>query len=306
MRHLLTLTDVSTAEIHGIFQLADRLKDDYERGHREPRFPGHVMALLFAKPSLRTRVSFEAAMAHLGGHSLYLGKEVGWGERESDADFSRVLSCYADIIVCRTVDHDSVERLALESRCPVINGLTSVEHPCQALADLYTLRQQIQRLEQATLTYIGDGNNVARSLAVACCHFNVRFAMAAPPGYQLSEALVAQLKRQFPDARLFLTDDPAEAVRDANVVYTDVWSSMGQEAEQEERRRAFAQYQVNKGLMDKAPKDARFMHCLPAHRGEEVTNDVIDGPRSAVIQQAANRLHVQKGIVAWLLDEARR
>jgi ornithine carbamoyltransferase len=261
------------------------------------------MALLFDKPSLRTRVSFESCMTHLGGATQFLGAEVGWGRRESIADFAGVLGQYVDVIVCRTNHHKRVEELAKYSACPVINGLTDQDHPCQALADLFTLREIRGELSGRTLAYVGDANNVARSLAAACAKLSVNFTIASPEGYQLDDAFVAAVEKDTPSAQITRTDDPAAAVKNADAVYTDVWTSMGQEAEQAQRRSAFAAYQVNGALMAKAPKKAIFLHCLPACRGEEVTDEVIDGPQSRVLQQAANRLHAQKGLLAWLLNE---
>jgi len=303
MRHLLTLFDLTAAEIGEIFQIAQELKDKFQQGIREPILSECVMGLLFEKPSLRTRVSFEAGMTHLGGTCHFLGSDVGWGTRESLKDFTEVLSQYVDVIVCRTRDHSQVEQLATYSTCPVINGLTSDGHPCQALTDLFTLRELHGSLEGRSLAYIGDGNNVARSLAVACAKLHVKFSIAAPQKYQLNGQFMKRLKREYPDVDVRVTDDPQAAVEDASCVYTDVWASMGQEAESQQRRRDFAAYQVNASLMSLAPAAARFLHCLPAHRGEEVTDDVIDGPQSAVVQQAANRMHVQKGILVWLLTK---
>jgi ornithine carbamoyltransferase len=301
MRHLLTLADLKGGEIERIFAITEDLKTKYQNGLREPLLPGRVMALLFEKPSLRTRVSFEAGIINLGGHSLFLGDDVGWGSRESMADFGRVLSEYADVVVVRTKSHEKLVDLAQFCRCSVINGLTDYDHPCQALADLYTLRELSGTLTGQTLAFIGDGNNVARSLAMGCGKSGMRFAIAAPAKYQFDDTFLAALKREAPDLELVVTTDPCEAVQDASAVYTDVWTSMGQEAESDVRRKVFADYQVNAKLMSHAPADAYFMHCLPAHRGEEVTDEVIDGPASIVVAQAANRLHAQKGILAWLL-----
>jgi len=301
MRHLISLADLTGGEIERIFAITEDLKSKYESGLREPLLPGRVMALLFEKPSLRTRVSFEAGMINLGGNSLFLGDDVGWGSRESIADFGRVLSEYVDVIVVRTKSHERIVELSGFCNCSVINGLTDHEHPCQALADLYTLSELAGPLEGQTLAYVGDGNNVARSLAIGCGKTGMRFAMAAPKNYQFDDKFLKLLKRETPALDLLVTDDPCEAVRDAAAVYTDVWASMGQEAEAEARRRDFAAFQVNRKLMASAPKEALFMHCLPAHRGEEVTDEVIDGPKSIVVQQATNRLHAQKGILAWLL-----
>lgn len=303
MRHLLTISDLSRAEIERIFAITKDLKARFESGLREPLLPGRVMALLFEHPSLRTRVSFEAAMCHLGGNSLFLGGDVGWGSRESIADFGRVLSQYVDVIVVRAKGHAHVEELARYSAsCSVVNGLTDFEHPCQALADLYTLRELTGgNLPDATLAYVGDCNNVARSLAEGCAKLGVRMNIASPEGYRFDERFIESLHQRSPQAEVKLINDPAEAVREATAVYTDVWASMGQEAESAKRRAVFAPYQVNAELIAKAPQDCYFMHCLPAHRGEEVTDDVIDSPRSVVVQEAGNRMHVQKGVLAWLL-----
>jgi ornithine carbamoyltransferase len=301
MRHLITLAELTTAEIERIFAITQDLKEKYERGIREPLLPGRVMALLFEKPSLRTRVSFEAGMINLGGGSLFLGADVGWGSRESVADFARVLGEYVDVVVVRANQHQTVVDLARHCGCSVINGLTDEAHPCQALADLYTLRELIGSLDGQTLAYVGDANNVARSLAVGCGKLGMKLAMAAPQGYQFPQKFLDFLKRETPDLKLTTSTDPAKAVKKAAAVYTDVWASMGQESEADARRAAFADYQVNANLMAQAPSDAVFMHCLPAHRGEEVTDEVIDGENSVVVRQAANRMHAQKGVLAWML-----
>lgn len=301
MRHLLSCFDLSTAEINRIFAIAEDLKSKHAEGLREPLFPGRVLALLFEKPSLRTRVSFEAGMAHLGGSTLFLGEDVGWGKRESTADFARVLSQYVDIVVCRAKSHDRVEQLAQYCTCPVINGLTDRSHPCQALADLFTLREIHGPLKGRRLAYVGDANNVARSLAIVCGRLGVEMAIASPPGYEFDEDFTKQVEQQFGSDCLVLAAKPEDAVDGACAVYTDVWASMGQEQEKDKRCRDFASYQVSAALMSHAPADAVFLHCLPARRGEEVTDEVMDSPQSAVIQQAANRMHVQKAIIAWLL-----
>ena len=301
MRHVLTLLELSTAEIQRVFEISKELKDKLASGIREPLLPGWVMALLFEKQSLRTRVSFETAMAHLGGASLFLGADVGWGKRESTADFAGVLGQYVDVVVCRTFAHAAIEELTRFSTCPVINGLTDFAHPCQALADLFTLDEIHGPLEGKRLAYVGDANNVARSLAICCGKLGVEFAIASPEEYQFQPSFLEQLAREVPSAKVLQTTDPRKAVRGAIGVYTDVWTSMGQEAEREARKQAFAAYQVNAGLMEQSPEGAVFLHCLPAHRGEEVTDEVIDGHYSAVVVQAANRMHVQKGLLAWLL-----
>lgn len=301
MRHLITLTDLASAEIERIFAITADLKAKHAQGIREALLPGRVIGMIFEKPSLRTRVSFEAGMTQLGGGSLFLGSDVGFGARESIPDFARVLSQYVDGVVIRANRHQTVVELAQHSTCPVINGLTDYAHPCQALADLFTLRELVGRLNGLTLAYVGDANNVARSLAEGCGRLGMRIVLATPKGYQFSADEIDRFRREIPSLDLTVCDNPAKGVKGAVAVYTDVWASMGQEAEAPRRRAEFAAYQVNAALMKHAPQ-AYFMHCLPAHRGEEVTDDVIDGPNSLVVQQAANRLHVQKGILAWLLS----
>jgi ornithine carbamoyltransferase len=301
MRHLVTLADLSAAEISRIFSITEDLKSKFAHGLREPLLPGRVLALLFEKQSLRTRVSFEAGMAHLGGSSIMLDENAGFGKRESVADFARVLSEMVDVIVVRAQRHATVVQIAQHAACAVINGLTDLAHPCQVLADLYTVQEHCGQLAGRKLAWVGDGNNVARSLVEGCGHMGVQLVICTPPGYELDAEFVTQARREFSDLDLSTTADPREAVRDADAVYTDVWTSMGQESERDQRRRDFAAYQVNAQLMAGAPNDALFLHCLPAHRGEEVTDEVIDSPQSVVLAQAANRLHVQKGILVWLL-----
>ena len=301
MRHLLSIAELTAEEIQRIFALSEDLKAKFLQGIREPLLPGRVMALLFEKQSLRTRVSFQAGMAHLGGTSLMLGEDAGFGKRESVADFVRVLSEMVDVIVIRSKSHETVIDVAAHYACSVINGLTDRSHPCQALADLFTLQECRGTLADARLAWVGDANNVARSLVYACGRLGVAVSIAAPVGYQFNETEVARMRSACPGLDLVITDDPHAAVRDASAIYTDVWASMGQEAEQAQRRRDFAKHQVNEALMQPAPDDAVFMHCLPAKRGEEVTDGVIDSPQSVVVQQAANRMHVQKGILTWLL-----
>jgi ornithine carbamoyltransferase len=301
MRHLLTLSDVSAAEISRIFSITEDLKSKFAQGLREPLLPGRVLALLFEKQSLRTRVSFESGIAQLGGGSVMLGEDVGFGKRESVADFARVLTEMVDVLVVRAKRHSTVVEIAQYAACSVINGLTDLAHPCQVLADLYTLQEHYGQLAGSRLVWVGDGNNVARSLVEGCGHMGVKLVVCTPPGYELDEEFVSHARRAFPRLDLTTTHDPQTAVRDASAVYTDVWASMGQESERDQRRRDFADYQVNAQLMAGAPSDALFLHCLPAHRGEEVTDDVIDSPQSVVVAQAANRMHVQKGVLVWLL-----
>ena len=301
MRHVVSLFDLSAAEIEAIFAITHDLKAKHAAGLREAILPGRVVALLFEKPSLRTRVSFEAGISHLGGNSLFLGNEVGFNARESLADFGRVISQYVDAIVVRAFRHDTVVELARHCTCAVINGLTDYTHPCQGLADLFTLRELLGKFPGHRVAYVGDANNVARSLAIGCARLDLPLAVAAPKGYGFDEPFLKRLRGEEPSAQLTLTEDPAEAVRGASAVYTDVWTSMGQEAESQRRLKDFAGFQVDAQLMSLASPDAYFMHCLPAHRGEEVAAEVIDGPQSIVVEQAANRMHVQKGVLTWLL-----
>jgi ornithine carbamoyltransferase len=304
MRHLLSLAAVTTDEISRIFAIAEDLKSKYRDGVRESLLPGRVMALLFEKPSLRTRVSFQAGMTHLGGSSMMLGDDVGFGKRERADDFARVLSELVDLIVWRSKRHETVLEFAQHATCPVINGLTDRAHPCQALADLFTLRECTGTLEGMKLAWVGDANNVARSLAWGCARMGVHFAIATPEGYEFESSLPGELQREHPGMQWTATHDPQEAVRDAHCVYTDVWASMGQEGQQQQRLRDFAAYQVTGELMREACPDAVFMHCLPARRGEEVTDEVMDSPASVIVQQAGNRMHVQKGIIMWLLGQS--
>ena len=261
-----------------------------------------MVTLIFEKPSLRTRNSFEAAAIQLGGGSVFLTtQDAGLNGRESLSDVARVLSSYSDVLVMRTFSQTLIEEFARLSRCPVINGLSDDLHPCQALTDLFTIRETFGRLSGLKLVYIGDGNNVATSLAMAAAYVGMPATFCSPEGYQLPKSLLAEVKARIPDADVTLTADPAAAVKDADIVYTDVWASMGQEAQAAERQKIFAPYQVNARLLAKAPKSARFMHDLPAKRGLEVTDDVMDGPQSIVFTQAENRMHLAKGLLIWLL-----
>ena len=300
-RHVIVPEDLTASEVEAVFAISRDLQEKHEAGRRDALLPGRVLALVFEKPSLRTRVSFQAAMAHLGGTSLFMGADTGFASsREGIADFGRVLSEYVDAIVCRSKAHDTIVQLAAVSSVPVINGLSDYCPPCQALADIYTLRRHVGRVAGLTLTFVGDGNNVARSLAMLCGLLGMRFVLAAPKRYQFEPAFLARLEAVVPQAEIEQTTDPVAAVKGAAVVYTDVWASMGQEKERARRLEDLRPYQVNEDLMRHCP-DALFMHCLPARRGEEVTDGVIDGPQSVVVEEAANRMHVQKGLLAWLL-----
>ena len=307
MRHFLDLLDLTPKEIAHLLRETGRLKKAHRRGSRRPLLLGRVLGLVFEKPSLRTRVSFQTAMAQLGGASVFLsGNEVGLGSRESVPDFARVVSRYVDAVVLRTFHHDTVEAFAAHSSCPVINGLSDYYHPCQALADLFTMQETFKKLAGRTLVFVGDGNNVARSLALGCGKLGVRFVLAAPEGYGFDEPFMHLYRRHVPGGELRQNGEPRKAIRSADVIYTDVWTSMGQESERERRQRLFAPYQVNADLLASAPAHARVMHCLPAHRGEEVTSDVLDGDRSIVFEQAENRLHAQKALLVWLLGKKKR
>jgi len=302
MRKLLTLFDINSDEFYGLLSLAADLKKRMANEERPALFPRSIQGLLFEKPSLRTRVSFEAAMTQLGGSSIYLGSDVGWGKRETAADFGRVVSQYLDILVFRGHSHTDFVELADQCECPVVNGLTDFSHPCQALADLLTVQEHTGSLTGRKLAFVGDGNNVARSLAIACGLAGAEMVLACPTGYELSDDFVNMVQDIHPELRLSQTNDAITAVTDADVVYTDVWASMGQEKERAKRLRDFADFQVNDALMSHAANAACFMHCLPAHRGEEVSDEVMDGPASVVVRQAANRMHAQKAILVWLLQ----
>lgn len=302
MRHLNSLLALTRTDIEEIFDLSAQLKARSLRGDRPPLLAGRVLTLVFEKPSLRTRVSFEAAMKQLGGDSLFLNAtEAGIGGREAIQDVARVLGGYSDVIVLRTFEQQLIEDFITHSGTAIINGLSDHAHPCQALTDLFTMQEAFGSIAGKKFVFVGDGNNVATALAAATAHLGVHFTVCAPREYQLSVEFIAELNQQIPGTRIEQTEDFAAALKDAAVVYTDVWTSMGQEAENEERQRVFGPYQVNAKLMKLAPTSARFMHCLPAKRGKEVTDDVIDGPQSLAFPQADNRLHVGKGILLWAL-----
>jgi ornithine carbamoyltransferase len=302
-RDLLSIADLAPDEVERILQTALSLKRDGGGAHL---LAGKTLAMVFEKPSLRTRVSFDVAMQELGGHAVYLSQsEVGLGQREPVADVSRVLARYVDIIAARTYQHQTLLDLARHADIPVVNALSDEEHPCQAMADLLTVLEHKGGLRGVRMAYIGDGFNVAASLAEAAALAGVSFAIASPEGYRLPEGTVRFIERTAADngGRVDLCETPAEAVRGADVVYTDVWTSMGQEDTYAERREAFAGYTVSAELMALAAPDAIFMHDLPAHRGDEVTEDVIEGAQSVVFDQAENRLHAQKAILALLASD---
>ncbi len=298
-RHLLSLHDLTPSEIEYLLTLAQRVKAAPD--HHKHALEGKTLAMLFEKPSLRTRVTFEVGMGQLGGQVLYLGpQEVGLGQREAVKDVARNLSRWVDAVVARVFSHQTVLELAEHASIPVINGLSDFEHPCQALGDYLTLLEHKGRLEGTTLAWVGDGNNVAHSLMYGAARLGVRMRIATPAGYEPDRSALAEARRE--GGAIELTHDPAQAVAGADAVYTDVWTSMGQEDEAETREQVFRPYQVNARLMLAAGPQALFMHCSPAHRGQEVTDDVMDAPSSLVCDQAENRLHIQKAILLALLS----
>jgi ornithine carbamoyltransferase len=302
MQHLTSLYDITPADVEEILTISAKLKARLAKGDRPPILQGHTLALIFEKPSLRTRISFEAAMMQLGGGSIFMSSaDAGLHGRESLADVARVLGSYTDAIVMRTFSQKLIEDFAGLADCHVINGLSDTLHPCQALTDILTIQEVFGKLEGRHLVFVGDGNNVAASLAVTSAYTGMSMTLAAPPGYELPDSYVKDLRKRFPKVEFEQNHDPVAAVKDADIIYTDVWASMGQEAEADKRKKAFANYQVNAALMKKAPKECRFMHDLPARRGLEVTDDVIDGPQSIAFEQAENRMHLAKGLLVWLL-----
>lgn len=302
MEHFISLEDLSTEQVENILQIAADLKAQVKSGERRPIFQQKVLGFVFEKPSLRTRVSFEGLMKQHAGSTVYLGEEAGFGKREPLEDFVPILTSYVDLLVMRTRQHELVTRAAELSQCPIVNGLTDYNHPCQALADIMTIQELFGDLKSVKLAYVGDSNNVTRSLAVICSKLGVTLSIASPQAYQFDSSVIDSLNSN--GELIHSTDDPESAVRDANAVYTDVWASMGQEAEMAQRLLDFKEFQVDQKLMSLAAPGAKFLHCLPARRGEEVAVEVVDGPSSAIIHQAENRLHAQKGMVAWLLGVA--
>jgi ornithine carbamoyltransferase len=302
VRHFIDLFDLTSEEARELLRRAAVLKQEQADGIRAAYLPGRTLGLVFEKPSLRTRVSFEAAIAHLGGNSIFLrDKDVGMGSRETMADFARVISQYVDALAARTYSHATIEQLARYATVPIVNALSDAAHPCQAMADMLTIQERLGGLAGVRLVFVGDGNNVARSLALASALMGLQFVLASPPGYEFPEGFRASYQKKFPGVPLVVEHDPRKALVGADAVYSDVWVSMGQESELDERCRAFSPFQVNEALMAHAKQDALFLHCLPAHRGEEVTESVLDGPHSLIIPQAANRLHFQKALLMWLM-----
>jgi len=304
MKHLISLHDLSIEEIESILKVAEKLKKQLKEGVPHQLLKGKTLGMIFTKSSTRTRVSFEVGMYQLGGYPLFLSSnDIQLGRGESIYDTAQVLSRYVDGIMIRTFAHSDVEDLAKYGNVPVINGLTDLMHPCQILADLMTIYEHKGTLKGLKLAYIGDGNNVANSLLHGCAKVGMDIAVASPKGYQCDSNIVSEALEdaKVSGSNILLTEDPVEAIKDADVVYTDTWISMGQEAEKQERIKIFMPYQVNKELFSKAKEDAIFLHCLPAYRGYEVTEDVIDGSQSVIFDEAENRMHVQKAIMALLM-----
>lgn len=300
MKHLISLHDLSSDEIFDILKLSAKLKDETKRGVEHHLLKGKTLGMIFTKSSTRTRVSFEVGMYQLGGYPLFLSSnDIQLGRGEGIYDTANVLSRFLDAIMIRTFKQKDVEELAKYGTIPVINGLTDLLHPCQILADLLTVYEHKGRLDGLKLAYVGDGNNIAHSLLYGCAKVGINVAIGSPKSHSCSEEIVENAKADAlkTGSEILLTDDPAEAVKNADVVYTDTWCSMGQEAEKAERIKIFKDYTVDKELFSYAKKDALFLHCLPAYRGYEVTEDVIDGPNSVIFDEAENRLHAQKAVL---------
>jgi len=304
MKHLINIHVLTSDEIKQIFKLAETLKRQLKEGLQHHLLSGKTLGMIFNKSSTRTRVSFEVGIYQLGGYPLFLNlSDIQLGRGETISDTARVLSRYLNAIMIRTYSHSDVEELAKYSSIPVINGLTDLAHPCQALTDLFTVYENRRSLEGLKLAYIGDGNNVANSLLLACSKTGMDISAATPQGYECNESIVELAKQDAikSGSKIILTNDPEEAVHNADVVYTDTWVSMGQEEEKQKRIDVFKKYQVNAELFSKAKKNAMFLHCLPAYRGYEVTEDVIDGQNSFVFEEAENRMHIQKAIMVMLM-----
>lgn len=303
-KDFIAISDYSPSALQEMLDLAVELKKEYFLKGNQPIFKGKVLAMLFQKPSLRTRMSFDMAMRHLGGDALYISpNEIGLGQRESIADVSRVISGYVSAIMARVFDHQHVVELAKWSSIPVINGLSDYNHPCQGMADALTIVEKFGKLKGLNITYVGDGNNVAVSLMHIAAKLGANFTIANPEDYDIVPKAIEDAKKFAKDSgsTLSFIRDPHEAVKNAHVIYTDTWTSMGQEAETEKRKKVFPPYQVNQKLVSEADKDVIVMHCLPAHRGQELTDEVADGPHSVIFQEAHNRLHAQKALLVKLL-----
>lgn len=307
MKHFLAVSDYSSQELQDMLDLAIRLKKEYFAGGNQPLLKGKVLGMIFQKPSLRTRLSFDMAMRHMGGDALYLSpNEIGLGQRESIADVARVLSGYVHAIMARVFDHAYILELAQWSSVPVVNGLSDYNHPCQAMADALTIQEKFGKGKKLNVAFVGDGNNVAVSLMHISAKLGWNFTIANPEDYDIRPDAVALAKKiaAGTGSKLTFLRDPHAAVRGAHVIYTDTWTSMGQEEETAKREKVFPPYQVNAGLVSEADKDVIVMHCLPAHRNHELTDEVADGPHSVIFPQAHNRLHAQKAILARLFEVA--
>lgn len=301
-KNLTSIIDLSAKDIEEIFDVTHELKTADVKEHIYT-LSGKILGMIFEKSSMRTRVSFEVAMTLLGGHAIYLTKQdIDLGKREAIKDGANVLSRYVDCIAIRTYAHKTVVELANEASVPVINALSDYSHPCQALADLYTIKEKLGTFNGITLSFIGDGNNVARSLAFLCAKLGVMFKIASPKKYELDRDTLSLIKKiSIKDTAFSRCSDPKDAAKDADIIYTDTWTSMGQESEADIRRNDFREYQINKTLVSLAKKEVIIMHCLPAHRGEEITDEVIDSPNSVVYDQAENRLHIEKALLKLFL-----
>ncbi len=303
-KDFLDITDHSSEELQSLLDDAIELKQEWQSGGNKPILRGKVLAMIFQKPSLRTRVSFDMGMRHLGGDALYLSPaEIGLGKRESIADIARVLSGYVDGIMARVFEHEHILELAKWSSIPVINGLSDFSHPCQALADALTIYEHFGQIKGINVSYVGDGNNVAVSLMQICTKLGANFTIANPIDYAMPAFSIEKAKEmaKLSRSKLNFLTDPHEAVKNAHVIYTDTWTSMGQEEESAKREKVFPPYQVNQTLVSEASEDVIIMHCLPAHRNQEITDEVADGPHSKLFPQAHNRLHAQKAVLAKLL-----
>jgi ornithine carbamoyltransferase len=302
--HFISIADYSKQDVEQIFSITKELKEKTKSGETHHLCKGLTMSMIFAKPSARTRISFETGMYQLGGYALYLSpNDIGIGTRESVSDIARVISRYNDIIMARLFDHQHILELAEFSGVPVINGLTDYNHPCQIMADIYTILEHRGHFDDLKVTYIGDGNNVANSWINLASVLPFTLNICSPSGYEPDNDTLTHA-REAGISTVQVLSNPEEAVSDADVVYTDVWASMGQESEAKQRHEIFKDYQINQKLMSLAKKDAKVMHCLPAHRGDEITDEIIDGPQSIVFDEAENRMHVQKAIIVKLLDKA--
>lgn len=298
-RDFISIFDLNKKEMHNLFELAQTLKESQKKGVAHKILIDKTLAMVFEKPSLRTRVTFETGMTQLGGHAIYLApSDIKLGTRETVPDAAKNLSRWVDLVMARVFEHKTVQELAENASIPVINGLSDLEHPCQVMCDLLTIIEHKRTLEKITVAYVGDGNNVCNSLIAASSLLGFTLKIATPNGYEPHREYVDRAKKAS------LSRNPKEVVKGADVIYTDVWASMGQEQEAEERKKVFSAFQLNTELLKHAPQDHVIMHCLPAHRGEEITDEVIDGPHSIVFDQAENRLHIQKAIMVWLSQQS--